>query len=46
VDAPLTLRAFGQTAVEPEDTVYLHVEPHDVLVVAQDEADRFSHPHN
>jgi len=42
VDAPLTLRAFGRTAVEPEDTVFLHVEPRDVLVLSRDD----DHPYH
>ncbi len=44
LDAPLTLRAFGRTAVEPEDTVYLQIEPQDVLVVPQGHGDRPRHP--
>jgi iron(III) transport system ATP-binding protein len=37
LDAPITLRTFGRTRVEPEDVVYLDVQPGEVLVVAHDE---------
>ena len=36
IDAPLTLRAFGRTRLEPEDQVYLDVHQDDVLVVAHE----------
>jgi iron(III) transport system ATP-binding protein len=38
LEAPLTLRAFGRTHVKPDDRVYLTVHPHDVLIVAREEA--------
>jgi iron(III) transport system ATP-binding protein len=45
VCTPLTLRAFGRTQLQPQDTVYLEVRPEDVLVVANNEACQPSH-HN
>jgi iron(III) transport system ATP-binding protein len=35
-DHPINVRAFGRTRLEPADSVFLDVDPEDVLVLQQD----------
>ena len=36
-DRPICLRAFGRTNLEPADSVFLEVDPKDVLILPQDD---------